>query len=259
MPTKDILVVTDADNTLWDTNAAYARAQLALLADVENSLAVRRVGGNRLSFVRRLDEKIASSHPQRWKYPPTLLVNQLTQALLLPAEAKRLKAGTGTSIAPDQTVKIADDFLARVSRSWPSLRVGVKRSLADLKAIGATILVATEEHRERCRSILLHYELSDYITDITSGAKTVQFFQAIMNRFARTDGCSFCVGDQIDRDIAPAKLAGFVTILFPSGFKPTIREHQPIEPDYVVHSYDEVVRAIRRSARRSRPLAKFAS
>jgi putative hydrolase of the HAD superfamily len=49
------------------------------------------------------------------------------------------------------------------------------------------------------------------------------------------------VGDQLDRDIAPAKEAGLTTIYFPSGFKP---KWMPLEaevrPDFKIESFAEV-------------------
>jgi len=261
MSNKDILLVTDADNTLWDTNAAYAQAQLALLSDVEELVGARTVEADRLSFLRRIDEKIAAGHARRWKYPPRLLVDELAQALLRSGETRRRGSRTSTSKseADGRAVKIASEFLSRVAEQWPALRPGVKCCLQDLKSVGARVVVATEEDAERCQSILEHYRLRDYIEEIASGNKSVSFFRDIGNRFGGAKQLCFSVGDQLDRDVAPAKLAGFVTILFPGGFRPTIRQHEDVEPDFVVHSYSEVVRIVRRYARRPRPLEKVAS
>ena len=48
------------------------------------------------------------------------------------------------------------------------------------------------------------------------------------------------IGDQLDRDIAPAKAAGLTTIFFPGGFRP---KWQPAEgdvrPDYTVQDFNQ--------------------
>ena len=57
-------VVVDADNTLWDTNAVYANAQLALLSAVEEHVGVN-AAGDRLTYLRNIDQALAQRHPQR--------------------------------------------------------------------------------------------------------------------------------------------------------------------------------------------------
>src|SRR5262245_46559998 len=67
---------TDADNTLWDTNAVYARAQLLLL----HSLAGEHMFESdveALDFVRRIDQRIARLHPKGLRFPPMLLASAL--------------------------------------------------------------------------------------------------------------------------------------------------------------------------------------
>ena len=53
-----IVIFTDADNTLWDTDAVYARGQLTVLEDVETAIGVRVPSKNRLEFVREYVEHV---------------------------------------------------------------------------------------------------------------------------------------------------------------------------------------------------------
>ena len=48
------------------------------------------------------------------------------------------------------------------------------------------------------------------------------------------------IGDQLDRDIAYARDAGFRTILFPGTFSPYWLDNTEAEPDYVIHDYADV-------------------
>lgn len=69
---------------------------------------------------------------------------------------------------------------------------------------------------------------------------------------------AFMVGDQLDRDIAPAKAAGVNTIYFPGGFQPRwAPDLQSIRPDHVIASFAEVPNIVLNfisEGKRSKPL-----
>jgi len=54
------------------------------------------------------------------------------------------------------------------------------------------------------------------------------------------------IGDQLDRDIAPAKAAGLITIYFPGGFQPKWQQRAEgeIKPDYRVQDFNQAVEVI---------------
>ena len=52
-------IYTDADNTLWDTDAVFREAQLGLLNDVENLSERSLSRSDRLEFLREYDQAIA--------------------------------------------------------------------------------------------------------------------------------------------------------------------------------------------------------
>src|SRR5690349_8683012 len=74
-------IYTDADNTLWDTDAVFREAQLGLLNDVENLSERSLSRSDRLEFLREYDQAIALRHHSRLKYPPSLLVRALRAGL----------------------------------------------------------------------------------------------------------------------------------------------------------------------------------
>ena len=50
------------------------------------------------------------------------------------------------------------------------------------------------------------------------------------------------IGDQLDKDIAPAQEAGLIGVYYPGGFMPTWITNRPeISPDYEIKSFDEKV------------------
>jgi putative hydrolase of the HAD superfamily len=49
------------------------------------------------------------------------------------------------------------------------------------------------------------------------------------------------IGDQLDRDIRPAKEAGLRTIYFPGGFRPGWEvDEQSVRPDFRIDRFDAV-------------------
>jgi hypothetical protein len=51
------------------------------------------------------------------------------------------------------------------------------------------------------------------------------------------------VGDQLDRDIEPAKAAGFVTAWFPGGFTPRWSSNRSDAADLQITNFDEAAKA----------------
>src|SRR4051812_16980882 len=74
-------VVTDADNTLWDTDRVYIDAQLWLLEQVENQVHAQVLEEDRLGYVRAIDQLLAKQHHAGLRYPSILLVMALGSAL----------------------------------------------------------------------------------------------------------------------------------------------------------------------------------
>ena len=79
---SDIAIVfVDADNTLWDTNAVYAEAQLAMLTTVEQCVGRLLLVQDRLDWLRAIDQALAERHHAGLRYPPRLLAQATALAL----------------------------------------------------------------------------------------------------------------------------------------------------------------------------------
>ena len=78
--TSDLVLLADADNTLWDTDSVFAEAQLVLLDETERVTRTRCATDDRLAFVRAYDQALASRHHLHLKYPPQMLVAALACA-----------------------------------------------------------------------------------------------------------------------------------------------------------------------------------
>jgi putative hydrolase of the HAD superfamily len=249
---QTIILVSDADNTLWDTDAVYANAQLALLAAVEEATGTRAAGEDRLAFIREIDQELALEHHQHLRYPPPLLVTALGLALSGTSSAQAAKRAVRAPLTTPKTIdpdRLAERFIAQIRTEIPALRVGVLKGLQNLHGVGVSITVATEGPEEKCRRMIEHHGLVEMVARIVSAPKTAEFFGRVARLMGAGEALCFSVGDQLDRDIAPAKQAGYKTIYFPGGFKPSwTPEEKSIAPDYRISSFEEIAPIIEHGA-----------
>jgi putative hydrolase of the HAD superfamily len=212
-------VYTDADNTLWDTNALFAEAQLTLLAAVEEFTQVRARDTRRLEFVRAYDQAIASRHHQRLRYPPVLLVRAICEGLLgvSPGVASE-HALTKGAVAADTEVKALRAYEEVISKVPPILK-GVRDGLLLAHERSMPVYVISEGPLETVRSRLRAHELEQLVAGALSAEKTTELYFRLRQR--ADPHPAVMIGDQPDRDIKPAHDAGLRTILIHGGFQPS--------------------------------------
>src|SRR5262245_36791608 len=126
--------LTDADNTLWDTDSLYRAAQLSLLANVESAISVEGPREGRLEFLRRVDESLAQQDHRGLKYPTSMLVSALSEVLLgHTVERAVTRASLGSlGLSREKTDEIAAEFQVSLSKR-PELRTGVLAGLQELE------------------------------------------------------------------------------------------------------------------------------
>lgn len=240
----EAVLFTDADNTLWDTDAVFAAAQIALLAEVEAETGRAYAGDDRLEFVRRVDQALAERHHSGLRYPPRLLARAVALATtsMPPAQAARLAlngAGLHSGLAEFPARAIEEHFLAGIA-GRPALRPGVGEAMAELRSDGCRIFVVTEGARRKVARLADLLGIGTFLDRIIESPKRPELYRRVL-RLAGSPERAFMVGDQLDRDIAPAKAAGLGTIWFPGGFRPVWEpdEHR-VSPGHVVASFAEV-------------------
>jgi putative hydrolase of the HAD superfamily len=243
---------TDADNTLWDTNGVFVEAQLAMLRELEmtTGLSAPEAEDRGLEFLRRVDQNIAASHPERLRYPPVLLARGLLCALTGDSADRAADRATQEEVAIPGGDEAVQRFTERL-RSVPYLRAGVKNGLKIVAAAGVPITVVTEERFERCQQLLEAHGLSALVGEVISIHKTIEAFRQL-RRKAGT-GRALMIGDQLDRDIRCAGEAGFETFFFPSGFAPYWNRDITHVPDHEIARFDEAVPFILREQFPSTP------
>jgi len=237
------VVLTDADNTLWDTDSVFSDAQLRLLSSVEKMTAEPYTKDDRLEFVRRYDQALAAIHHAHLKYPPTLLVRALEMALhgTDPSTAATVVCRGGHSSSLEQSaIDLAvEEYFAMLGR-LPKLLPMVRDGLEQLRQAGILPYVLTEGKIEKQKKILLHYSLTDLVSGIFEVTKDRAQFERLRLRFSPAE--VVIIGDQIDRDVIPAKAAGCSTVLVPGRFRPYWhREDQASEASVVGSTFAEGV------------------
>ncbi|NYF30665.1 HAD family hydrolase [Sphingopyxis sp. JAI108] len=241
-------IFVDADNTLWDTDAVFAGAQVNLLTAVEHVVGRRFDGEDRLEFVRAADQVIAERHHAGLRYPPRLLIASLAAALVgedVDRAARRALTGTlGPSLAEAAISEIEQAYFADLGAP-PQLRPGVEAGLRRLIAEGATVLIISEGDAAKVERNAERLGLRGHFTRIVEGVKRPDLYRRIL-RLTGTPPTAFMIGDQLDRDIAPAKTAGLRTIYYPGGFQPRwTPEVEAIRPDHIITNFSEVPAIVR--------------
>lgn len=238
-------VFVDADNTLWDTDGVFAAAQLNLLSSVEREVDRSAVGNDegRLAFIRAADQHLAERHHAGLRYPPKLLINVVAAALLGETVSRAARRAVANSLPPNVGADIAAhleaEYLSDLARV-PALRAGVEAGLRAMEQAGCVVLIITEGPRKRVERTAGLLGLKEHFTRIVEGVKRPDLYRRIL-RLAKTPQRAFMIGDQLDRDILPAKEAGLDTVYFPGGFRPRwTPDVERVRPDHVVGSFNEV-------------------
>lgn len=242
-PPPRATIFVDADNTLWDTDAVFAGAQLAMLDAVATALGASVPSGDALAFIRAIDQALAERHHAGLRYPPRLLIRATELALKgMPPDAAARTAWKGRShynITDDIAGEIEQDFFAALATP-PELRLGVVDGLEKLHAAGCLLLVISEGAKAKIDRNAERLGVAMFFDRVIEAPKSPEIYQRVL-RLTGAPARAFMVGDQLDRDIAPAKVAGIGTIYFPGGFQPRWSPTvQKVRPDHVVANFAEV-------------------
>jgi putative hydrolase of the HAD superfamily len=223
MKHREVVVLADADNTLWDTDARFATAQLRLLEVVESHSNAAYGRPDRLDFVRSYDQALAIEHHLHLRYPVRMLADALAIGLCggVPVEvAKALVNGTAltSSLSEIGRNEAAAAYMATLN-ALPELLPGVLEGLELAKEQGVTVYILTEGNADTQRKILKHHVLSELISGVSEVTKNEAQFARFRRRYP--DSEIAVIGDQPSRDITPAHAAGCTTVLVPSRFRPS--------------------------------------
>ncbi|MGB3932069.1 MAG: HAD family hydrolase [Sphingobium sp.] len=239
---RTVTVFVDADNTLWDTDQVFASAQLALLAQSEAATGAKAPTTDRLAFVRACDQAIAARHHDGLRYPPHLLVRALVYALQGTTNEAAARAAWSNHL-PSMPASVDEEAFVKqyfsALKQLPALRPGVVAGLKSLEQANATVLVVTEAAKTRVEETAAKLGLAHHFSSVIEGKKRSDLFRRVL-RLSGDPAHAYMVGDQLDRDISPAKEAGLTTLYFPGGFVPRwTPDRNKVRPDYQVSDFAE--------------------
>jgi putative hydrolase of the HAD superfamily len=141
-------------------------------------------------------------------------------------------------LSTDAEKRIEAQFLLSIERI-PALRKGVQEGLKQLKSGKCIVLVLTEGSRRAAVRAARHHHL-DSIDRIMEVRKSRGMFERVL-RVVSPCSAAFMIGDQLDRDIHPAKEAGLRTIFFPGGFRPRWQPDEVnLQPDFRIDDFAQV-------------------
>lgn len=260
-PTGVATAFVDADNTLWDTDSVYAAAQLGLLSDVERLVGTATDSNDRLAFIRALDQDLAERHHSGLRYPAHLLTHALALALRDEPASNAVRRALkdldhGGALDAGAAELVVTNFYNAL-RAVPPLRTGVQAGLQRLNAMGCLVIVVTEGARPRITATAQALGVDAAIDRIVEAPKQPRLYRRVA-RLSRAPEPMFMIGDQLQRDIAPAKVAGLETIYFPGNFAPKWEPSEDlVRPDHRIDDFQRVadIVAQRVAAGNNAPLA----
>jgi putative hydrolase of the HAD superfamily len=233
-------IYTDADNTLWDTDAVFARAQLALLSSAEQITGLVAPQNDGLAYLRQFDQAIARRHHSGLRYPPALLAQALVLGLRggTPDAVASQVVMTGSMPSPAETSAVTafNECIAQL----PALLPGVAEGLKLANSLSVPVYVVTEGPLEIARQRLERLGLDIGIAGTLSAPKSRDLYCRLVEKAKPHK--AVMIGDQSDRDIRFAHESGMNTILVPSRFQPAWQSSDDIKlADAVVNNFFEAV------------------
>lgn len=237
-------IFVDADNTLWDTDTVFADAQLGLLGHVEHASKRKVAVEDRLALIRSVDQALAERHHAGLRYPPHLLARGV-ELVLEHGHAADDAARLAWRGRPDYTLN--EDEVGRIEAAYfqdiakqPALRPGVADGLKRLHSAGHTLLIVSEGRKAKIEDMAERLGVRAMFDRVIEGVKSADLYRRIL-RLTGMPKRAFMIGDQLDRDIGPAKEAGLETIYFPGGFRPRWSLNvSDAQADHVIETFASV-------------------
>lgn len=228
------VIVFDADNTLWDTNALYMAAAKQAQDVVERS-GLSVVDFKRLQ--RGIDRDITPTFQLGKDQFPTSLVAAYDSLMFSSGRAHEWLVSSSANNFPGMDLRnrlqLWNAGMDVFTEPAP-LFDGVNEMLAEMAALAPLALI-TKGNAEVQRARIEHSGLGQYFSYVgvvERSEKICADFQSALDALGGTAEASWSIGDSVPSDIVPAEQMGFRTVLFSN---PTwLLEHSDEVPDSTV-------------------------
>jgi putative hydrolase of the HAD superfamily len=248
----EALIVFDADNTLWDTNAVFREAQVNLL-QVFAEAGLLESPEAELDTLRKIDRALVRVTGQ-FEYDFASLavavrhyysgVNDAEQA----AEFALKQIDSVDTSLIEQSCAAFTQTLEKIPPLFTDTEE-VLRILTRSRSLQRSIVLIlfTDGQPARIERILAAYGLGEPTFDeVVIGRKTVESFEMVrklgLKKLESVNGAeALMIGDSLKRDIGPSKQAGFTTIYKPADFLGSETPSQHYEsPDFRIESLHQL-------------------
>src|ERR1051326_345121 len=225
------VIVFDADNTLWDTNAVFKKAQSNLLR-VFAEAGLLNNPQDELGTLRKIDATLIKRTGQ-FEYDFALLaiaIGHYYSGVTDVDASVSLTLKAHHSVSED-LIEASRAVFMRTLEEVPPLFCETENVLRILKNNRSSqqpivLIMFTDGDRLRIQRILDSYEpVKAAFDEVVIRKKTVQYFKQVrvlglskLKSFRNSASRIFMIGDSLKRDIGPSKRAGFITIYRPADF-----------------------------------------
>jgi putative hydrolase of the HAD superfamily len=264
MPHAMYILIFDADNTLWDTNSVFLKAQIALLEPFSSEGYITNASDS-VEVLRSIDQILMEElgvHEYDFRYLAKALLFHFSEKLDYKSSVERaLKVGNSYLIPQrERILNIAFRNYKLILKSIPPLLPGVSDLLNNLKLLKSQLenvitILFSEGDVIRLEKIIqkFNFRRYSYFNDLIIAKKTKDSFLAakelaykhIKGSFNH-DISTIVIGDSLKRDIIPANEAGFITIYVPSNFQGIEKPRNKMEtPTFQISNISELYETLR--------------
>jgi len=246
------IIIFDGDNTLWDANAVFTEAQLAILEELRN-YGLDIDPKKEFSNLRLFDNMLIKKY-QKYEYnfrvlPFALYLyykNKSSEKKAIQMAYDIFEEGRKED-GLDVADKCYESFKNKLTQT-PSLFPNVIKTLKYLKDLNCFFILSSEGKKERVMKIIKHYNLEQFFNYISTEKKSIQTFQKLISKGSEmltySMTCSrkvIVVGDMLEREILFGNIIGAITIYKPGGYKPNQKPKNKMEiPDYEIKEISEI-------------------
>jgi len=248
------IILLDGDNTLWDTNEIFTKAQLKLLEGLENrNLDI----DPEIEFktLRNFDDVLI----KKFKTPEYdfrvlalalyLFYNHWNKDDAIDEAIRVLK--NDKKIRGKRIADKCYEAFKKEMKEHPPLFEGAKDALSILKKWNGALILLSEGNAGRIERIVNHHKIGKYFDLIFSGEKSLKKFNEAVKEgrkiLRRKDPKTskfdvIVIGDLLDKDILFGNRIGAITIHKPGGYKPHQKPTNKMEvPKYTAKDFSEII------------------